>query len=33
MSPVFNVLMKGTLKKCMLRDLEALRDVCNRGEG
>ena len=28
MSPVFNVLFKGTLKKCMLRDLEALRDAC-----
>jgi carbon monoxide dehydrogenase subunit G len=33
MSPVFNVLMKGTMKKCMLGDLEALRDVCERGEG
>lgn len=33
MSPIFNVLMKGTMKKCMLRDLEALRDVCERGEG
>ena len=32
MSPIFNVLMKGTMKKCMLRDLEALRDVCERGE-
>lgn len=33
MSPIFNVLMKGTMKKCMLGDLEALRDVCERGEG
>jgi len=33
MSPIFNVLMKGTMKKCMLRDLEALRDVCDRGQG
>ncbi len=32
MSPIFNVLMKGTMKRCMLRDLEALRDVCDRGE-
>jgi len=32
MAPIFNVLMKGTMKKCMLRDLEALRDVCDRGE-
>ena len=28
MSPIFNVLMKGVMKKCMLGDLEALRDVC-----
>jgi carbon monoxide dehydrogenase subunit G len=33
MAPIFNVLMKGTMTKCMLRDLEALRDVCERGEG
>ena len=33
MSPIFNVLMKGTMKKCMLRDLEALRDVCESSEG
>jgi carbon monoxide dehydrogenase subunit G len=33
MAPLFNVLMKATMKKCMLRDLEALRDVCERGEG
>ncbi len=33
MSPIFSVLMKGTMKKCVLRDLEALRDVCQRGEG
>jgi carbon monoxide dehydrogenase subunit G len=31
MAPIFNVLMKGMMKKCMLRDLEALRDVCQRG--
>lgn len=28
MAPIFNVLMKGTMTKCMLEDLEALRDVC-----
>ena len=33
MAPIFNVLMKGTMVKCMRRDLEALRDVCERGEG
>ena len=33
MSPIFNLLLGGTMKKCMLRDLEALRDVCERGEG
>ncbi len=27
-SPVMNVLFKGTMKKCMTRDLEALREVC-----
>lgn len=32
-SPLFNVLMKDTMKKCMLRDLEVLRDVCQRGAG
>jgi len=32
MSPIFNVLMKGTMKKCMQRDLDALRQVCERGE-
>ena len=31
MAPIFNVLMKGTMIKCMRRDLEALRDVCERG--
>ena len=31
MAPIFNVLMKGTMTRCMLRDLEALRDVCERG--
>jgi carbon monoxide dehydrogenase subunit G len=33
MSPIFDVLMKGTVKKCMRRDLEALRDVCESGAG
>ena len=33
MGVIFNVLMKGTMKKCMLRDLEALRGVCEAGEG
>lgn len=33
MAPIFNVLMKGMMKKCMLGDLEALRDVCEGGEG
>ena len=33
MSPIFGVLMKGAMKKCMLRDLEALRDVCESGKG
>ncbi|MHC4409107.1 MAG: SRPBCC family protein [Planctomycetota bacterium] len=33
MAPIFNVLMKGTMTKCMLRDIEALRDVCERDEG
>ena len=33
MAPIFNLLMTGTMKKCMLGDLEALRDVCERGEG
>ena len=33
MSPIFNVLMKGSMKKLMLRDMEALRDVCEAGEG
>ena len=32
-SPIFNALMKGTMRKCMLRDLEALRDVCESGQG
>ena len=32
MAPIFNVLMKGVMTKCMRRDLEALRDVCERGE-
>jgi carbon monoxide dehydrogenase subunit G len=33
MAPIFNVFMKGVMIKCMRRDLEALRDVCQRGEG
>ena len=33
MAPIFNVLMKGTMTKCMRRDLEALRDVCESGQG
>lgn len=33
MSPIFNLLMKGAMSKCMRADLEALRDVCERGEG
>lgn len=32
LSPIFNVLFKGTMIKCMRGDLEALRDVCERGE-
>ena len=28
MSPIFGVLFGGVMKKCMRRDLEALRDVC-----
>ena len=31
MAPVFNLLLAGTMKKCMLGDLEALRDVCEHG--
>jgi len=33
MAPIFNLLMTGTMKKCMRGDLEALRDVCERVEG
>ena len=33
MAPVLNLMMKGVMKKCMLGDLEALRDVCERGDG
>lgn len=29
---IFSVLMKGVMKKCMLRDLEALRAVCESGQ-
>ena len=32
MAPIFNVLMKSTMKKCMLRDLEALRDQGEENE-
>jgi len=32
MAPILNVLMKGTMIKCMRRDLEAVRDACERGE-
>lgn len=28
LSPVLGVLMNGTMRKCMQRDLEALREVC-----
>ncbi|MDF1799233.1 MAG: SRPBCC family protein [Planctomycetota bacterium] len=31
MAPIFNLLLKGTMKRCMLGDLEALRDVCAAG--
>ncbi len=33
MGSVFSRLLNGTIEKCMLGDLEALRDVCGRGEG
>ena len=33
MSPVLNVLMKGTMTKCMRGDLEALRDACESSAG
>ncbi|MFT7670959.1 MAG: carbon monoxide dehydrogenase subunit G [Planctomycetota bacterium] len=32
MTPIFTLLMKGMMTKCMLGDLEALRDVCESGE-
>ena len=32
MAPVFNVLMSGVMKKCMLGDLEAVRDACESGD-
>jgi len=28
MAPIFGLLMKGTMRKCLQRDLDALRDVC-----
>jgi len=33
MAPIFNLPMKGMMKKCMRKDLEALRDVCESAEG
>ena len=30
MAPIFNVLMKGTMKKCMLGDLEAIGAACEQ---
>ena len=33
MSPIFNVLMKGVMKKCMQRDMDALRAACEHDEG
>ncbi len=30
MAPIFNVLMKGTMKKCMLGDLEAIGGACEQ---
>lgn len=32
MAPVFNLLLKGTMRRAMLGDLESLRDACERGE-
>ncbi|MCA9002705.1 MAG: SRPBCC family protein [Planctomycetes bacterium] len=33
MSPIFNLLLKGTMKKCMQGDLDALKGVCeSKGE-
>ena len=31
MAPLFNLLLKSTMKKCMLSDLEGIRDACQRG--
>lgn len=33
MAPIFGLLMSGMMKRCMLGDLEALRDACESGEG
>ncbi|MFT5050477.1 MAG: hypothetical protein ACI8QZ_001879 [Chlamydiales bacterium] len=33
MSPIFNLLMKGTMTRCMRNDLEALRDACMSDPG
>ena len=32
-SPLFGLLFKGTMKKCMTGDLEALRRVCEDADG
>jgi len=32
MAPIFGLLFNGVMKKCLQRDLEALRDVCEQGE-
>jgi carbon monoxide dehydrogenase subunit G len=33
MAPLFGLMMNGAMRKCMQRDLEALRAVCETGEG
>jgi len=33
MAPIMNLFMTGMMRKCMLGDLEALRGVCESGEG
>ena len=32
MAPIFGLMLNGTMKKCMQRDLEALRAVCESNE-
>ncbi|MDF1836742.1 MAG: SRPBCC family protein [Planctomycetota bacterium] len=32
MAPIFGVLMKGTMKKCMLGDLEAIGNACEQDD-